>query len=182
VRSLRTAIVPILLATAAAGGCAARTSSVFGRPVTLVPQGNKEPKVRGELLAVDDHRAYVRTRDGVREIDLASLREVRVQRHGWTAGRALTWGAVGGLLSGVGLAAACSSVEGNSSGGCAGVGAVAAGIWLGMSTIAAASFSSSASLPVAPWEQELRRFARFPAGLPKDVAPQTLAAGPPAPR
>jgi len=172
----------MLLAGAAAGGCAAKSPpQVFGRSVTLVPQGGA-PKVRGELLAVDDRHVYVRTRDGVSEVELASVKEALVQRHSMTPRKAFLWGTIGASLSGIGLTAACASVEGNDVGGCARVGGIAAGIWLGMSAIAAASFSSSANLPVAPWDKALRPFARFPAGLPKDVPPQALVAGPPAPR
>jgi len=183
VGSTEVGIVSLVVAAVAAAGCAAKSPpQVFGRPVTLVPRSETEPRVRGELLAADDRVAYVRTKDGVREVELGSLREALVQRHGSTPGKAMIWATIGGLASGIGLTAACSSVDGNGTGGCARIGAVTAAIWLGMGGIAAASFSSSANLPVAPWDKALRPYARFPAGLPKGVSAQSLVEGPPGPK
>ena len=130
-RDLRAAVSAVALAALVAGGCATGTSGVLGRSVTLVPREGGAPKVKGELLAVDQGRVWVRTKDGVREFAPDALQEVRVRRHNLTGGWAVRWGLVGGLVSGVAMAAACSSVEGNDSGGCAGTGAVwgACGRW-----------------------------------------------------
>ncbi len=139
--------------------------------------------MQGELLAIDDGHVYLRTAAGVREVDLPSLREVRVRQHGWAPSRFLAWGAIAGVVSGTALTAACGSVEGNSGGGCLAVGAVFAGIWLGLSGLAALGSGDSENLRVTTGtDQALRPFARFPAGLPKDVPPQALVAGPPGPK
>ena len=165
-----------------AGGCAARTSDVLGRSVTLVPREAGAPKAKGELLAVDQGRIWVRTNDGVRDFDPASLREVRVRRHNLTGGWAVRWGLMGGLASGVALTAACSSVEGNDAGGCARVGIVSAGLWTLVGFLAAPSLDASSQLSLDPQSDRLKPYARLPAGLPEGVTPRSLEVGPPAPR
>jgi len=96
-RGLRVPALAVALAALVAGGCGARTSDVLGRSVTLVPREGGAPKAKGELLAVDQGRIWVRTKEGVRDFDPAALREVRVRRHNMTGGWAVRWGLVGGL-------------------------------------------------------------------------------------
>lgn len=172
-----------MLAVLSGAGCAARSPEVFGRSVTLVPTDERAPKTTGELLAVDVRGLWVRTKDGVRAIDPASLRQVRVRRHGLTGSWARRFGILGGFASGVALTASCASVEGNDVGGCASVGLVSAALWSAVGLLAAPGLESSSRLEL-PAESlaRLRPYARFPAGLPKDVAPQSLVAGPPGPR
>jgi hypothetical protein len=173
----------LALGALAGAGCATRSPEVFGRAVTLVPRDDREPKTKGELLAVDAQKVWVRTSEGVREVDNGSIREIRVRRHGYTGGWARRWGLVGGLVSGVALSVACSSVEGNSGSGCSTVGLVSAGIWVSVGFLAAPSLEASSRLELRPDERDrLRPYARFPAGLPKDVPPQSLAGGPPGPK
>ena len=133
----------VVVAALVAGGCATGTSNVLGRSVTLVPREREAPKEKGELLAVDQGHIWVRTKEGVRDFDPASLREVRVRRHNLTGGWAVKWGLVGGLVSGVAMAAACSSVEGNDAGGCAATGAVWGGLWMLAGLLAAPSLDAS---------------------------------------
>jgi hypothetical protein len=166
----------------ASGGCAARAPDVLGRPVTLVPKAEGGAKAKGELLAVDQGRIWVRTKEGVREFDPAALREVRVRRHGLGGRWALRWGLIGGFLSGVALTAACSSVEGNSSGGCAAVGAGTAAVWMLVGAAAAPGLDASSQLRLAPGAPDLRSYARLPAGFPAGGTPGQLEAGPPAPK
>jgi hypothetical protein len=149
--------------------------------VTLVPREGA-PKAKGELLAVDQGRIWVRTKEGVRDFDPSSLREVKVRRHNMTGGWARRWGLVGGLASGAVMAAACSSVEGNDSGGCAATGAVWGGLWAVVGLLAAPGLEASSQVSIAPGSDRLRSYARLPAGLPKGVDPQSLVEGPPAPR
>jgi hypothetical protein len=172
----------VAFAVLVGGGCGARTSDVLGRSVTLVPNEEGSPKAKGELLAVDEGRIWVRTKDGVRDFDATSLREVRVRRHNLTGGWAVRWGLVGGLASGVAMAAACSSVEGNDSSGCTRTGAVWGGLWALVGLLAAPSLDGSSQIAVDPQSDRLRPYARLPAGLPKGVDPQSLVQGPPAPR
>jgi hypothetical protein len=172
----------VALSALLAGGCAARSPEAYGRAVTLVPIESGAPKVKGELLAVDQGRIWVRTKDGVRDYAPASIREVRVRRHNLTGGWAVRWGLVGGLLSGVAMTASCSSVEGNDVSGCAGVGGVTAGLWALVGFLAAPSLEASSQLSLDPESARLKPYARLPAGLPKDLPPASLEPGPPAPK
>jgi len=181
-RGLRLPGFVVILTALVAGGCGARTSDVLGRSVTLVPREEGAPKAKGELLAVDQGRIWVRTKDGVHDFDPASLREVRVRRHNLTGRWAVRWGLVGGLASGVAMAAACSSVEGNDSGGCAATGAVWGGLWMLSGLLAAPSLDGSSQIVLDPQSDRLRPYARLPAGLPKGTSPQSLFQGPPAPK
>jgi hypothetical protein len=181
-RHLRNLVPVVALAALAGGGCSAATSNVLGRSVTLVPKEDGAPKAKGELLAVDQGRIWVRTKEGVRDFDPSSLREVRVRRHNLTGGWAVRWGLVGGLASGTVMAAACSSVEGNDAGGCAGTGAIWGGLWVLAGLLAAPSLDASSQVFLDPHSERLRPFARLPAGLPEGVPPQSLIQGPPTPR
>jgi hypothetical protein len=172
----------VALAALLAGGCAARSPEAYGRAVTLVPIASGAPKVKGELLAVDQGRIWVRTKDGVQDFDPASVREVRVRRHTLTGGWAVRWGLVGGLLSGVAMIASCSSVEGNDTGGCAAFGAGTAAVWALVGLLAAPSLEASSQLSFDPESARLKPYARLPAGLPKGVPPASLEEGPPAPK
>ena len=181
-RHLQGPVSAVAFAALVAGGCGARTSDVLGRSVTLVPGEGGAPKAKGELLAVDQGRIWVRTKDGVRDFDPAALREVRVRRHNMTGGWAVRWGLVGGLASGAAMAAACGSVEGNGSGGCAATGAVWGGLWALVGLLAAPSLDASSQISLDPQSDRLKPYARLPAGLPKGVDPQSLVQGPPAPK
>jgi hypothetical protein len=171
----------LVLGALASAGCAAR-STVLGRSVTLVPAAQDAKPVKGELLAVEEGRVYVRTKDGVRDVDVSGLREVKVRRHDLGAGWAIRWGLVGGLVSGAVMAAACSSVEGNDAGGCAATGAVWGGIWMLAGLLAAPSLEGSSQLSFSPDSVRLAPYARFPAGLPKGARPESVLAGPPEPK
>jgi hypothetical protein len=175
------ALVTLVALAALAGGCAAKTSDVLGRTVTLVPCEDGAPKEKGELLAVDRGRIWVRTKYGVRDFDPAALREVRVRRHNYTGGWAVRWGLVGGLASGTAMAVACSSVEGNG-GGCAKTGAIWGGLWVLAGLLAAPSLDASSQVFLDPNSERLKLYARLPAGLPDGVDPPVLIQGPPAPK
>ena len=174
--------VIVVALAALAGGCAARTSNVLGRTVTVVPSEDGAPKAKGELLAVDRGRIWVRTKDGVRDFDPTAVREVRVRRHNYTGRWAIRWGLVGGLASGTAMAVACSSVEGNDGSGCAKTGAIWGGLWVLAGLLAAPSLDASSQLFLAPNSERLKLYARLPAGLPEGVDPPLLIQGPPAPR
>ena len=127
---------------------------------------------------VDKDTLWIRAEDGVREIPLRDVREVRVKRHGFGARQALIWARVGGAITGGGLAAACSSVEGDNN--CAAVGLVTAGLWLLAGGLTAPALeSSSRILYPNPSADTLRPYARLPQGLPSGVTPASLASVPP---
>ena len=181
-RHLQGPVSAVAFAALVAGGCGARTSDVLGRSVTLVPREGGAPKEKGELLAVDQGRVWVRTKDGVRDFAPDSLQEVRVRRHNLTGRWAVRWGLVGGLVSGVAMTASCSTVEGNDTGGCAAVGGVTAGLWALAGFLAAPSLEASSQLSLDPESARLKPYARLPAGLPKGLPPTSLEEGPPAPK
>jgi hypothetical protein len=175
-------VAAVTLAAVAGGACAARSSNILGRTVTLVPREKGAPKSKGELLAVDQSRIWLQTKEGVREFDPGSLREVRVQRHSLTGRWAVRWGLVGGLASGIAMTAACSSVDGNDAGGCARVGAIWGGAWVLAGLLAAPSLEGSSLVTVDPRSDRLKPYARLPAGLPEGAERHRLTLGPPEPR
>jgi hypothetical protein len=181
VRGLRASAPALALVALVAGGCAAHGPEGLGRHVTLVPKEKGTPTVKGELLAVDHGKILVRTKEGISEVDPASLLEVRVRRHNLTGGWAKRWGLLGGLGSGVVLAASCAGVEGNSGGGCAAFGAGVAALWAAIGLLVAPDLEASSQVSVDPESKRLLPYARLPAGLPKGVTARSLEGGPPPP-
>jgi len=151
---------------------------VYGRTVTVVPTGYEAKKVKGELLAVDQGRLWLYTKDGVRDFATGSVQEVRVQRHGLGGGVTRRIGLIGGLVSAIALTASCSSVEGNGAAGCAAVGGVIGGLFALTGTLSSLSLDGSAQARVAPQDAKLRGYARFPAGPPKGMPPEWLSQPP----
>jgi hypothetical protein len=169
--------VVVLALAALPAGCATGQAKlqVYGRPVTVVSRAPEKEKVQGELLAVADGRLWLRADSGVREIPLDAVGEVRLRRHGFGARQALTWAAVGGLVTGGALSLACASVEGNSN--CGVVGLAVAGIWLAVGALSAPSMESSSLIRLpAPAAADLRPYARFPQGPPEGIDLRSLDA------
>jgi hypothetical protein len=163
----------VLLAT----GCAtAPKVPVHGRTVTVVTEREGE-KVKGELLTVGSDSLWVRASEGVVEVPLPSVREVRVQRHGFDKSEAFKWALIGGLATGGGMAGACATVDGAD--GCGWIGLGFLGAWLLVGAVAAPSIDSSSRLDLwRPTPERLRAFARLPQGWPESLRAPTL--GPPA--
>lgn len=173
-----------ILAAVLVPGCASTLKlqdvPVGGREVTVVTEG-KKTKVKGELLVVDKDSLWLRAKDGVRELPLREVREVRVKRNGFGAHAALTWAGVGALVTGGGMAAACSSVEGSNN--CAAVGLVIGGLWLLVGALTAPALESSSRIDYSkPTAEMLRPYARLPQGLPPGVTPTALSAPPSQPK
>jgi hypothetical protein len=173
----------VLLATALAGaGCASAPAKVpvVGRTVT-VRMTEGDTRLKGELLFVDKDSLWLRGEDGVREVRLAGIRTVRVKQHSLDGKKAWTWAGIGAAVTGGGLAASCSSVEGADQ--CGVVGLVAAGLWVLVGALSAPSLERSSRIELtAPTPDGLRPFARLPQGLPTGVAPSALAPAPPQPK
>lgn len=156
------------------------TPSVLGRDVKVVPRADG-PKVHGELLVVDADRVVVLAKDGVHAVPIPQIREVRVRRHGFDGKKAWAWTIVGALVSGVGLAAACSSVEDTD--GCGGAAVAGAVPWLLFGGIAALSTERTAFRAFDAGQRDLLRpFARYPQGLPPEFDLRGLVKQPPAKR
>jgi hypothetical protein len=146
--------------------------------VEMPPSADKADALKGELLAVSEDRLWLRNESGVKELPLASVSEVRVQRHSFNGRKAFTWAMIGAIVSGVALTAACASVEDGEN--CGAVGLVFGGLWLGTGALAARSVEASSRIQLRPVRPaDLRPFARFPQGPPQNV--DLLSLGPPAP-
>jgi len=171
--SRRRPIVASGLALLLATGCAtAPKVPVRGRSVTVVTEG-EETNVKGELLTVGSDSLWVEASDGVVEVPLPSVREVRVKRHGLDKGAAFKWALIGGAVTGGAMTGACASVEGAD--GCGWVGLIVAGLWLLAGAAAAGSMESSSRLDLwRPTAEQLRAFARLPQGWPESLRSPTL--------
>jgi hypothetical protein len=169
----RSRALSVGLACALAAGCASAPKvPVVGGKVTVVPEG-AAPEVKGELLAVGPDRLWVHEAEGVAEVRLPVVREVRVRRHGFGGHRALTWTLLGGLTTGGVLTGACASVEGNDN--CGVVGLAVAGVWLLVGALAAPSMEASSRIDLLyPNADDLRPFARLPQGWPEGLTPEDL--------
>lgn len=143
------------------------TPSVLGRDVKVVPRADG-PRVHGELLVVDADRIVVLAKDGIHDVAIPQIREIRVRRHGFSGRKAWTWTIVGAVVSSVGLAAACSSVE-DREGGCGGAAVAGAVPWLLFGGLSALSAERTAFRAFDAGQRDLLRpFARYPQGLPPE--------------
>ncbi len=159
----RIALLVTLLAVGAVPAVAQDAVSVpipvTGRDINLVLTDGE--RLSGELIDADAHRLLLWGSSGLREIDYARLTEVEARRHGFGSGRALAWVGLGALVTGVGMTAACSQVDGTSCGG------VFLGMTLSWAVIGGLFAGSVASgqyqsVPMDP--TALRPLARFPQG------------------
>ena len=122
--------------------------------------------LKGELIAVRADSLWIRQDAGVRSMALGDLDRVRVRHHGFTFGKAMLIAAVGGLVTGVAMTAACSSVADD----CGGVFVGMMVPWLAIGAIAGAASSGSAYRSLEPLSYEvLQPYARYPQGLPPGV-------------
>jgi hypothetical protein len=133
----------------------------------------KDKKVKGELLALGPEQLWVLEPSRAHEIPLSQIGQVRVRLHGLDGKRTLTWVTVGGVVAGVALTAACSSVEDTS---CGGVFLASAIPWALVGGLSARSLEASSRVLIrAPDLSALRPYARYPQGLPEGLDPATLA-------
>lgn len=121
---------------------------------------------RGELLAVSAESLWVATRAagavGMTGLRLADVHRVVVQRGGGVGASAVR-GVAFGIVSGMGMYAACASV----SEGCEGIFAFSVAVPTVLALLAGASMSIGRELEIkAPSPEALARFARWPQGMP----------------
>ena len=163
----------LLVVTVVLQGCAttALGPSVLGRSVIVVPRA-KEPKIQGELLAVDESRVIVSAVDGIHEVPVPQISEVRVRRHSLDGKKGWTWTLVGAAVTGIGLTAACASVKASGDGKsflCAGMGAASAVPWILFGGLSAGALDRSAFISFgADQRDQLLPYARYPQGLPPE--------------
>jgi hypothetical protein len=163
--------VTLILAVFLGTGCVtgSRSTSVLGRPVTIVPvPGAKAEPVKGELIAVGPEKIWVLGKEHVLEVPVATVKEVRVQRHWFDSKRGWTWTAIGALVTGGAMALACGSVEDHAS--CGRVFATVGATWLLLGGLPSIGLDSSATILVkGPDAQALSPYARFPQGPPEGL-------------
>lgn len=132
---------------------------------------------QGELLAVDaDTLWLLGKREPVVRIPLDEVGRLRIRRHEWDTGRALLWAGIGGLVSGSALAVACGRVEDTD---CGGIIPATLAVWAVGGVIAAITFNETGRMEVDPSETDVRRFTRFPQGLPHGFGEEPPADPPP---
>ncbi len=166
----------LLVLTTLVQGCATARPSVFGRDVKLVPRGDG-PRVQGELLVAEPERVVILAKDGIHDVATPQVRQIRVRRHGFDGKKAWIWTLVGAAVSGVGLGAACSTVE--DSGDCGVAGVAGAVPWLLFGGLSALATERSAFRSFDPGQTErLRPFARYPQGLPSEFDLQSIVKPP----
>ena len=160
----------------ALSGCATMGAKVplGGRVIEVKRLSSEKPsKLKGELLAVGSERLWLLAPDGVRDIRLQEIEQVRVRLHGLDGKKAGLWTVVGALVTGAALTVACSMVEDTHCAPALGVTALAWGLIGGPSALGLEK--SSRVLVRGPDFEALRPYARFPQGLPDDLDLALLA-------
>lgn len=154
------------------------TVDVGGRQVTFrLREGGAAP-VKGELLMIGADSAWVLVDNRVVSVAMTAVKSASVSRHTMTATKGLAWGAGVGVITGLALSAACSSVEDTE---CGGVFLGSAVLGLAVGGLAAISLGPSSQWRFEPVSSgSLTRFARFPQGLPPGAL-QLLSDARPAP-
>jgi hypothetical protein len=165
-----------LILLAGLTGCALRGAPIspYGRAVTLHPESGMGPKASGELLAVSRDSIWLNRSSAVVAYPVASLRQVRVQRHRFGFQRTMKWMGIAGLGTGSLLMVACNSYYASEGGGGDGdcIGLVpgslllfgAAGLLFG-----AINELTTRHYHLASETEFLRTFARYPQGLPDSL-------------
>ncbi|HKA58304.1 MAG TPA: hypothetical protein VKD28_06795 [Gemmatimonadales bacterium] len=163
---MRLSIVIALLCLAAGTAAPAqRLKPPFGSQVSVdLPKGRR---VSGELLAVDHDSIWVLQHQTRTSIPLRDVSQVRVIRGGMGTKGALLWSLTFGLVSGVALQSACSSVADD----CSDVLPKTLLIWVLIGAGSAASLEGSRVVTVPAVPDSLRARARFPQGLPAAPEP-----------
>ena len=148
---------------------------LMGRDVRFELTGGSSPS--GELLGVtaDSLSVLVRTQ-GIQTLGFDQIVAMDVARHSFGWEKVWTWTAVGALVSGVGLTAACSSLdEGDRAGDgswlrlCGGVFGGTVLSWGLVGGIFGAIINSQRWRAIAPSPEAARPFSRYPQGIPDSV-------------
>lgn len=143
-----------------------------GSPVK-VERFPKAPRIFGELIAASNDSVWVLADTGLVVIPARQIQRVFVKRVPIGTQGVLVWGLIAGVTSGVLLNAAC---EGDPSLDCSGVFLASALVWAGFGTFWALIAGPAYKGYWSPeFNTQLRKFARFPQGLPQPFEPQSLA-------
>jgi hypothetical protein len=123
-----------------------------------------ETSMRGELLSVSADSVWLEQEGALRALPLGQVDRIQVQRHRWDGKRVLVWNLIAGLGSTIGLSAACASVEDTS---CGSFTLSWLATWAVVGGLAGMNIAGSSHADVGVDPQGLRRFTRFPQGLPE---------------
>ena len=165
--TMGTALLCLLGGTAAP---AQRLQPPLGSQASFTLTG--ERNLKGELLAVDQDSIWLFQGQRVLSVPRSEIAHVQVDRGGMGAKDAMLWSAIGGLVTGFALKAACESVDHSDdaiSGGATNCGAVFAGtlsLWLLVGAVSSVSLNGTRHPSIATEPDTLRAYARFPQGLP----------------
>lgn len=162
--------VGFLCLVAPAALSAQRLRPPLGSRVRLsIPQ---QPARSGELIAVDRDSIWLLQPQELTSVPLLDVAELRVDRGGMGASGALMWSLGVGIVSGVALQSACSSVA---DADCGYVLPLTLGLWTLVGLVSSTSLEHARYETVSPPEPDaLRAHARFPQGLPAGIARDSL--------
>jgi hypothetical protein len=155
---------PGVAQTAGGAGVDAETALelVHGREAEMRARGLR---LAGELLAVSADSLWVLgPNGGASSFPLSSLGDVRIRRHDFGGRQVLLWSLIGAGATSVALQSACGRVDDASCGGV--VPGVAVG-WAIVGGILGSILARSAHQDLPPLDSALRRYVRFPQGLPE---------------
>ena len=144
-------------------------TSPMGAEVRVEVAGaQRRTTLNGELLAVDSAQVWMLVDERATTVSRASVTSVKVRAHKFGGKRALLVGLMGGIVSGVGMAAACNSVEDAT--GCGAFVFAWEGVWLLITAISAAFMEGNSwdRLPLANWSR-IANYARYPQGAPPSL-------------
>lgn len=140
-----------------------------------VADGSRTVTLKGELLAVDSSHVWLLVNSRPTTIPRANVQGVRARVHRYDGKRGLVMGLIGGVVTGLGMAAACGSVEDQT--GCGNFVAGWEAAWL-LVTVVSALFmdaNSWTTLPVQQWSV-VAAYARYPQGVPTSMTGEPYAA------
>ena len=120
---------------------------------------------RGELIEAMGDSLLLGGPGGPQVVDLAEVARIRARRHGLDGRSVLTWVAVGGLVTGAGMAYACSQAEDVS--GCGGVFPAMVFSWGLIGGLLGLGVTGTAWRELPLRGDGLRAYARFPQGAPR---------------
>lgn len=163
------AIIAVLLLAAPAPAqkptVTSPTSPMGSEARLRVLDGKRTVTVKGELLAVDSSHVWLLVDNHTTTIPRAQVREVRARAHKYDGKRGMLMGLVGGIATGLGMAAACGSVEDAT--GCGSFVVAWEAIWLLVTAISALFMERNSwdTLPLNSWTV-IAAYARYPQGVP----------------
>ena len=173
---MRHRMLAILVLLTAAPGVAAPAAgqqrpddAARGSWVTVRRVPSSRSALEGELLAINADSVWILA-DRIRAVPSNAVMELRIRRHRLGPGHGVAWSIVGGLITGGALTAACASVADD----CGSVFLSVGLAWLVVGAISATSLWETSVVIRGPIpSDDLRRYARFPQGLPPVLQDRT---------